>query len=100
MSIGELGEGAVSAIPKLIETLNDPNPFPRAAAAKSLGQFGPHARSAATELRRVIADPNNAKGTAGDGLRPTSLNEIAATSVRAVAQEALARIEDSPNQAP
>jgi len=50
-------EDAASAVPLLIERLEDPAVVVRVAAAKSLGQFGEAARPALPALLHALADP-------------------------------------------
>jgi HEAT repeat protein len=45
-----------AALPKLVESLKDADPFVRCEAVEDLGQIGPEARPALTDLRRALDD--------------------------------------------
>lgn len=55
-AFGELGDGAVRAVPALIRMLRSPNPGTRVAAAKALGAMGTAASVAAPDLEKAAAD--------------------------------------------
>jgi HEAT repeat protein len=63
-----MGGEAKSAIPALMELLEDRDFFVRRTAAEALGQVGPEARAAIPALTKLLKDPN-VRRTAAEALR-------------------------------
>ncbi len=58
--LGQMGPGAVSAVPALRVALSDSIPHVRRYAVRALGMIGEAARPAADDIRRLVAqDPDN-----------------------------------------
>jgi hypothetical protein len=73
-----------TAVPVLIELLNDSSPQVRARAAYELGQMSVDARPAVPALRRLLGDRNGPSGS--------TVGDYAASAIR--------RIESGPNDDP
>ncbi len=63
-ALGNIGPGAASAVPRLIQALGDPGASIRSAAAEALGKIGPVAAEAIPALTRRLNDPKEYVGTA------------------------------------
>lgn len=59
VTLGQMGVGAIDAVPQLTTALNDRDSRVRAAAASALATFGPHAMEAVPALRTVLADESS-----------------------------------------
>jgi len=57
-ALGDLGTGAVPAVPMLARALADENPFVRQEAAETLGKIGPDAAAAVPALAKALEDPD------------------------------------------
>lgn len=56
VTLGQIGLGAIDAVPQLVTALADADARVRAAAAFSLSTFGPHAMEAVPALRTALSD--------------------------------------------
>ena len=86
-ALEEIGPGAKSAIPVLIEMLNGNNKFMRENAAKALGSIGPEARTAIPALEKMLKDPEMANRiAAGKALWQIGRSKAGLTSLMNDAQ--------------
>lgn len=79
-ALGELGSAAETAVPALMEALNDRTPEIRSQAARTLGSIGEKAKAAVPELVAALKDPN-------EGVRISAANAL--SGMGPVAQSAL-----------
>lgn len=64
IALGAHGEGAASAVPKLIEALKDPEAEVQRLAAYALGQIGPKANAAVPALKEMMKSDERSLYTA------------------------------------
>lgn len=91
VTLGQIGLGAIDAVPQLVTALTDADARVRAAAALSLSTFGPHAMEAVPALRTALSDE-----FAGVRARAAfALGQIGPSARRAA--EELARLVSDPD---
>jgi len=81
-ALEEIGPGAKSAIPVLVEMLNGNNRFMREYAAKALGSIGPEAKTAIPALEKMLKEPELANRiAAGKALWQIGRSKVGLTSL-------------------
>lgn len=91
VTLGEIGPGAIDAVPQLTAALADADPRVRGAAAMALSVFGSHAMEAVPELRAALSDEfPNVRARAA-----FALGQIGPSARRAV--EDLVRLVSDPD---
>ena len=76
--LGELGAGAASAVPALVQALEDDYSFLRVGACQALGRLGPAAQPAFPALKQCAADKDpNVQRAAVKALERISREEMA-----------------------
>lgn len=91
VTLGQIGLGAIDAVPQLVTALSDADARVRAAAAFSLSTFGPHAMEAVPALRTVLSD----EFAAVRARASFALGQIGPSARRAA--EELARLVSDPD---
>lgn len=91
VTLGQIGLGAIDAVPQLVTALADADVRVRAAAAFSLSTFGPHAMEAVPALRTALSD----EFAAVRARAAFALGQIGPSARRAA--EELARLVSDPD---
>lgn len=91
VTLGQIGLGAIDAVPQLVTALADADARVRAAAAFSLSTFGPHAMEAVPALRSALSD----EVAAVRARAAFALGQIGPSARRAA--EELARLVSDPD---
>ncbi len=91
VTLGQIGLGAIDAVPQLTSALSDADPRVRAAAAFALSAFGPYAMEAVPALRASLSDEFPAVRTRA----AFALGQIGPAARRA--GEELARLVSDPD---
>lgn len=91
VTLGQIGPGAIDAVPQLVTALADADARVRAAAALSLSTFGPHAMEAVPALRTALSD----EFAAVRARAAFALGQIGPSARRAA--EELARLVSDPD---